>query len=207
MAGSAPPQPATPGDEALTRFLRRVWQQDVEPLLRGERAAQRRRAAGVGGKVAATGGLLIDSLLGLRGRPFTRALTVLGTSFGAMLPDVWDWKWFQAASPQEQATARSQIRRRAAELPEADALALFGLSSSASRAELKSAWHGVCLRWHPDRAPDAAQRREYHTRFIVYQAAYARLVGAYEAGRLPVAGSDSERTDTGRCADSTRKSP
>ncbi len=198
MPPPATPQPASSGDEALSRFLRRVWQQDVEPLLRGERAAQRRRAAGVGGKVAATGGLLIDSLFHLRGRPFTRALTVLGTSFGAMVPDVWDWKWLQAASADERATVTAQVRRRAAELPEADALALFGLSATATQEQLKTAWHTACLRWHPDRAPDDTRRGEYHTRFVVYQQAYARLREAYEAGRLPIADSRPAQPDPAR---------
>ncbi len=173
-------------NEALAAFLHRVWRQDVEPLLRDQRAEQRRKAAAVGGKVAAAGGLLLDTLLRLRGRPFTRAMSVLGTSFGAMLPDVWDWQWFRSAERGQQEQIAEQIRRRAASLEDLEALALFGLDGSANFEQLKTAWRRVSLRWHPDRAPDQAARAEYHARFVAYQGAYERLRGAYEAGRLPI---------------------
>lgn len=174
------------GDEVLAQFLRRVWQADVEPLLRGRYAAQRRKAARVGGKVAATGGLVLDSLFRLRGRPFTRAMSVMGSSLGAMLPDVWDWKWLRtSANEQDREVVADQVRRRAAELPETEALALFGLTPRASYEQLKHAWRIVSQRWHPDKAPQSDRRPEYHVRFVTYQSAYERLCRAYEARRLP----------------------
>ena len=182
---------ASPGhsDEVLTRFLRRVWRDDVTPLLRGKRAEQRRTAARRGGKVAAAGGLLIDSLFKLRGRPFTRAMTVMGSSLGAMLPDVWDWKWLNSdANIRDRQVVAEQVRRRAAELPEADALALFELPQSATRDELKQAWRAVSQRWHPDKTTDERRRAEYHVRFVAYHGAYERLERAYEEGRLPAQG-------------------
>ena len=176
----------SPNDAALAAFLRRVWKQDVEPLLNDRRAAQRRKTARTGGKIAATGGLLLDSLLGLRGRPFTRAMTVMGSSLGAMLPDVWDWRWLRSTATQKQRrVVAEQVKRRAAELPEADALRLFGLTPQAAHEDLKQAWRTVSRRWHPDKAPDESARAEYHVRFVTYQTAYERLCSAYEEGRLP----------------------
>jgi hypothetical protein len=183
-------KPSQPGDAALGKLLRRVWRSDVEPLLRGTRAAQRRRSARVGGKVAATGGLVLDTLFRLRGKPFTRAMSVMGSSLGAMLPDVWDWKWLRSSATREQRkVVADQVRRRAAELPEADALALFDLPPSTTREQLKQAWRTISQRWHPDKAPSDAERPEYHVRFIAYQAAYERLCRAYDEGRLPQSGA------------------
>lgn len=185
------PQSSERSDAALARFLRRVWRTDVEPLLRGKRAAQRRKSARVGGKAAATGGLVLDTLFRLRGKPFTRAMTVMGSSLGAMLPDVWDWKWLRrSATREDRQVVSDQVKRRAAQLPEADALALFGLTPTAARAELKESWRALSQRWHPDKAPDDEQRAEYHVRFITYQAAYERLCAAYDEGRLPQADAD-----------------
>jgi len=176
---------AQPGDEAFRRFLRRVWRSDVEPLLRGKYADQRRKAARLGGRVAATGGLVLDSIFRLRGRPFTRALSVVGSSFGAMLPDAWDWKWFRStADADDRKVATEQLQRRAAQLSEVEALALFGLTPSASYEQLKHAWRIASQRWHPDKAP-AEGRCEHQARFVTYQAAYERLRQAYEQGRLP----------------------
>jgi hypothetical protein len=179
--------PTAPGEnEAFRRFLRRVWREDVTPLLRDHRAAQRKKTARVGGKLAATPGLLVDGLLGLKGKPFTRFLTVLGSSLGAMLPDVWDWRWLrEIADGAEREIAAAEVERRAAALPEADALALFGLSETAPREQLKQAWRETLQRWHPDKAPDEAARHEYHVRFLAYKGAYERLCAAYDAGRLP----------------------
>lgn len=172
---------------AFRRFLRRVWRDDVTPLLVGENAAQRRTAAQVGGKLAAATGLLLDGVLRLRGRPFTRSLTVLGTTLGAMLPDVWDWKWLrEQAGPRQRQVVSEQVQRRAAELPLLEALALFHLSPQAAQDDLKRAWRDISLRWHPDKAPDEAARAEYHVRFLVYRSAYDRLHAAYEAGELPI---------------------
>lgn len=173
-------------DDAFRRFLRRVWREDVTPLLRDERAAQRAKSARVGGKAAAAAGLFVDALFGLKGKPFTRALTVMGSSLGAMLPDVWDWRWFREdADAEQRKVVAEQVRRRAAELPETDALELFGLGPGASRAEFRQAWHTILQRWHPDKAPDDNARSEYHVRFLAYQAAYEQLTAAYDEGRLP----------------------
>jgi hypothetical protein len=175
-----------PGDEALRRFLRRVWQDDVQRLLRGKYADQRRKGARVGGKVAATGGLVLDSLFRLRGKPFTRAMTVLGSSFGAMVPDVWDWHWLHSSADQEdRQVVADRVRQRAAQLSDVEALALFGLAPTASHEQLKHAWRIVSQRWHPDKAPDAERRTEYHVRFVAYQAVHKRLSRAYDEGRLP----------------------
>lgn len=173
-------------NEAFRRFLRRVWREDVAPLLKDRRAQQRKKAARVGGKAAAAAGLLVDGVFGLKGKPFTRFMTVMGTSLGALLPDAWDWQWLRAADEQERAVVDEQVQRRAAKLPEADALELFDLAPTASRDELKTAWRVILQRWHPDKAPDDAARREHHVRFLAYKTAYERLTAAYEAGTLPM---------------------
>lgn len=173
-------------NEALRRFVRRVWVDDIHPLLRGRYAEQRQKSARAVGKLAAGTGLLADKLLRLRGKPFTRALTVLGSTAGALLPDVWDWEWLRKkASGQQQKVVAERLRHHAAQLPERGALALFGLSPTATREELKQAWRTVSQRWHPDKATTDASRAEHHIRFIAYQAAYERLTAAYESGRLP----------------------
>lgn len=177
---------ATDDNQALREFMRRVWREDVTPLLRGKRAAQRQKSAKVSGKVAAATGLFVDTLFRLKGKPFTRAMTVMGSSLGAMLPDVWDWKWFrESANPGEQEVVAEQVQQRAQRLPEADALALFGLGETAERTQLKHAWRLMSKRWHPDKAPDEKSRPEYHLRFLAYQAAYERLCRAHEENRLP----------------------
>jgi hypothetical protein len=173
-------------NEAFRRFLRRVWQRDIAPLLVGEYAAQRRKSAWIGGRLAATTGLVLDSLLRLRGRPFARALTVLGTTAGALLPDVWDWRWLrERAGPRERTVVAEQVQRRAAELEVREALALFDLPANATAAALKQAWRQVSQNYHPDKAPDEPSRAEYHVRFLAYRAAYDRLARAYETGALP----------------------
>jgi hypothetical protein len=172
--------------DPLRPFLRRVWQQDIAPLLRGKHASQRRKAARTAGTVAAATGLLVDSLFHLRGRPFTRFMTVLGASMGAMLPDVWSWEWFRrGADEDDRELIAERIKSRASELPEADALALFELSPQATREELQEAWRGVIQRWHPDKARDDSQRAEFHVRFVAFQSAYERLCRAYDGGALP----------------------
>lgn len=170
----------------MQRFLRRVWTQDVAPLLRGPHARQRASAARVGGTIAGAAGLLVDRLLGLRGRPTTRALTVLGATLGAMLPDAWDWKYLNGLNDEgAKAEAAEHARRRAAELPEGEALELFGLSPASTREELQAAWREVVMRWHPDRARSSSARMEHHVTFLVYRTAYERLCAAYDAARLP----------------------
>ena len=184
----------TSGDnDALRRLMRRVWRDDVAPLLRDKRAAQRRKTARVAGKLAAATGLLVDGALRLKGKPFTRFMTVVGTSFGAMLPDVWDWKWLSAAADDdERKLVAEQVRKRAAQLPEADALELFGLDAGVSRDVLKKRWRRVLKRWHPDKAESDRQRAEYHIRFLAYNAAYDRLCRAYDERRLPVRSQESD---------------
>lgn len=172
-------------DEALKRFLQRVWRQDVAPLLRDRQARLRKKTAATTGRVAATGGLLLDSLLHLRGRPFTRFMTVMGTTLGAMLPDAWNWEWVRRMSPAERRKTHEHVARQAAELSARDALALFDLSASSSRDDLRQAWRRVSQRWHPDKAADDDLRVEYQTRFVAYRAAYERLVSLYDAGELP----------------------
>ncbi len=171
-------------NEAFRRFIRRVWQDDVAPLLRN-RVEERRKAARVTGKLAAGTGLALDSLLRLRGRPFTRFMTVVGSSFGAMLPDVFEWSWLRSADADARQAVADTVQRKAADLGDVEALALFDLTSEASADDLKRAWHNAAHRWHPDRAADDAARAEHHLRFVAYQAAYERLRSAYDAGRLP----------------------
>ena len=177
----------TKQNESLRRFYRRVWKQDVAPLLRGARQAQREKAARTSGSIAASAGLLADKLLGLKGRPFARFMTVMGASLGAMLPDVWDWEWLRSADETQRRVVDDQVRRRAAELPEAEALALFGLAPTAERDDLKKSWREVSLECHPDKAVDNAQRAEFHLKFLTYSSAYEQLSQAYEDGRLPIA--------------------
>jgi hypothetical protein len=176
---------ASAQERAFRVFLRRVWKRDVAPLLRERQPERRRRTARAGGKLAGATGLAVDSLFHLKGRPFTRFMLTMGASVGAMLPDIWDWQWFRAAGAAAQKLTEQRVRRAAGELPEAEALELFGLAPSADRAELKRVWRAASKRWHPDKAPDAASRDEHRLRFVAYQAAYQRLSEAYEAGRLP----------------------
>lgn len=173
-----------PADEALARFMRRIWRQDIAPLLRDRRARERRRIARLGGQVAAAGGLLVDTVFRLRGKPFTRFMTVMGASLGAMLPDAWDWRWLrESATPDEREEVARRVRRRAAELLDREAGALLGVRPEAGVEAIKLAWRQAARRWHPDRAPDAARRAEYQVRFIAYQAAYERLMSAAQRER------------------------
>jgi DnaJ-domain-containing protein 1 len=169
-------------DTALSEFLRRVWREDVAPLLRGRRAEQRRKAARMGGRVAAAGGLLVDTVFRLRGKPFTRFMTVMGARLGAMAPDVWDWKWFSRADRAVREEVTRQVQRRAAELAEAEARALLGVGARADGEAIKHAWREAARRWHPDKAADDMQRAEYRLKFIAYQAAYARLTERAQEG-------------------------
>lgn len=178
--------PSDRRDEAFARFLQRVWKHDVRPLLRGPHAAQRESLAVGGAKFGAVGGGVIDRLLGLRGRPFARFFTVMGSSLGALLPDVWDWRWLRSGATEAQRkTVAETVQQSAGRLDEDEALALFGLSPRASREDLRQAWRSASQRWHPDKARTESQRVEHHLRFITYQAAHERLARAYEQGRLP----------------------
>ncbi len=191
-------------DEAFRRFLRRCWQQDVVPLLRDDvKTEQRRRGARLGAKVAAAGGLLIDSVLRLRGRPVTRFLTVLGSSMGAMLPDVWDSRLLRERfSPRQREQVARRVQQRAAGLELAEALALTGLDPRASREQMRARRRVVLARWHPDRAADEVQREDYRLRFVALQAAFERIEQAYADGRLPACpvrgtGATGEGRDSG----------
>lgn len=187
-------------DEAFQAFMRRVWREDVAPLLKGRYAAQRRVTARAGGTLAGLSGLVVDRLLRLRGRPFARAATVLGARLGALLPDAWDWAWLGGrAGRKTQELVAERVRARAEQLADEEALALLGLEATASLEQTKAAWRSASLRWHPDRAAGEAERAEYRLRFIACKAAYERLVAAYEQGRLPVRteGSARERSAPG----------
>lgn len=185
-------------NDAFRQFLRRVWRDDVGPLLRDRRHDQRARTARTVGKYAGATGLFLDGLLNLKGRPFGRFMTVMGSSLGALLPDVWDWRWFRedATRPQRAAVSQ-QVARAARALPEQEALALFGLTPAATAEEFRSASRAVLHRWHPDRAPHEAARAEYHVRFCAYSAARERLLEAYEAGTLPADPPPSQGGDGG----------
>lgn len=131
---------------------------------------------------------MLDRLLGLRGRPFTRSLTVLGASFGAMAPDAWDWNWLRThASAAQQEAAAASLTSYAQKLELDEALALFDLPADVSRESVKAAWHDAARRWHPDVACDESQRAEHQARFITYRAAYDCLQRAFDTGALPKA--------------------
>ena len=49
-------------NEAFRRFLRRVWREDVTPLLRDRRADQRTKTARTAGKVAAATGTIVPAI-------------------------------------------------------------------------------------------------------------------------------------------------
>lgn len=173
-------------DDKLTAFYDRIWQDDVAPLLRERLGGQRRHTARIGGAAAKAAGTLLDRAFKLRGRPFTRSLTVLGLKFGALLPDVWDWRvYHEKLNPKVRRFFEKKAQQQAEQLPEADALALFELSAHSSRDELKATWRRLSKRWHPDHAPNPAEVDAYRLRFITYRAAYERLEQAYAAGRLP----------------------
>jgi hypothetical protein len=182
---------ANAADEAFRRFLRRTWRDDVAPLLKGHQASRRKKTARVGGRVAGATGLAVDSLFHLKGRPFSRFMTTMGVSVGAMLPDVWDWKWFRAAGKAVRRLTEKRVKQAVAALPEADALELFGLTASATEDDLKIAWREISKRWHPDKASGDESRSEYHLRFVAYQSAHERLRAAYESQRLPRRASES----------------
>ena len=185
MPAESPAEQARRADAAFRRFLERCWKSDIAPLLRDQQEQTRKKTARTGGKLGALTGLAVDSLFHLKGRPFSRAMAVLGGSAGALLPDLWDWSWIRAANPDTQAFTREQLISAANKLADDEALALFGLFPEASADDLKQSWRAIALRWHPDKAPDDAARIEYHLRFVAYQNAHARLVEAYETKRLP----------------------
>lgn len=186
-------------DEAFRAFVRRVWSDDVGPLLRDRMAGQRAATARAGGKIAGATGLMLDRLFGLRGKPFGRAMTVLGSSFGAMLPDAWSWAWLAAQADEEQRRImHERLRARAALLPYVEQLEMLDLSPSATREELHAAWRAAAARWHPDRAATREQKAEYQARFIAVQAAMERLSEAYERGELPVADGGATVARDGR---------
>ncbi|QOJ13940.1 MAG: DnaJ domain-containing protein [Planctomycetia bacterium] len=187
-ARAASATPRAREEAAFRRFVQRVWQHDVAPLLRDRQAAQRRGGARIGGSVGAGAGLLLDRLFGLRGRPFARFGTVVGATLGAVLPDAWDWQWFRSAGQDEQRAVSDAVQRRAADLPEVEALELLGLTASATRDDLRIAWRRAAAEWHPDGAANDADRTERHLRFVALQAAHERLRAAYDAGRLPLSG-------------------
>jgi DnaJ domain len=165
--------------EEFQRFLNRVWKGDVAPLLRGPRAGQRSTAARVLGAAAGLSGGVLDRLLGFRGRPFSRALCVLGSSVGAMLPDAWDWTWLrEKAGPRERERVSATLEREVDRVSLDEARSLLGLHRDASLDDLRKAWREACLTWHPDRAADERDRREFQLRFIVLKRAYDRLHAA-----------------------------
>lgn len=171
--------------EALRAFFQRVWREDIAPLLDDRRRAQREKSARVAGKLAAGAGMIADGLLRLRGKPFTRFMTIMGSTFGAVLPDVWDWRWFRQADATQRRAVEQHVRGRVDQGDLDQALALLGLDGRTDADALRSAWHAVSQRWHPDKAPDDAWRDEYRLRFVACQAAYERIGAALERGELP----------------------
>lgn len=169
-------QPRQDSDEALRRLLQQVWRDHVGPQLTGRFAAQRRAGARWGARVAGASGRFVDSLLNLRGRPFARALGVLGMQAGALIPDAWDWSWWRRSAdrPARAAAARA-VRQHLRQAERAAALACLGLPEDATAEQVRTRWRELAHRWHPDRAPSDEQRREHQLRFIAYRAAVDRL--------------------------------
>jgi hypothetical protein len=170
-------------DDSLQRFYRRLWQQRILPSLSHEQQDKQLHRTRQTARWASAGGRFIDSLLGLRGRPFTRALTSLGVDLS--LPKTWDWNWVSRQSDQTRQRIDSAAQAETARLENTQALALFGLDPSASLDDLRAAWHAAAHRWHPDRARTDEQRCQAHTRFITLQATYTHLCSQYKAGKLP----------------------
>ena len=161
---------------ALREFLQRVWRQDVEPWLRDAQRAEQERSARRAGQAAATAGLALDALLRLRGRPFTRMLTVLGTSLGAIAPRTWSWRWLrQVARGPVRERVVAGVQRGAGGLSAEEARRVLGVADDADAEHVRQAWRRLSARWHPDRARDDATRAEHHVRFVAYHAAYDRL--------------------------------
>lgn len=170
----------TDRDEAFRNFLNRVWRSDIYPLIADERAETQRKAAVRGAQAAGVAGRAIDKLLGLRGRPFSRALTVLGGTIGALTPDVWSWTWFRAVSRgKDREYVTDQLERRARDLSMDDAFAMLGLPRNASRDDVTRAWRTLAKEWHPDHAPDADARSEYAARFKAYNAVYESICAEF----------------------------
>lgn len=170
-------------DAAFQRFLGRVWRDEVLPKLTGPNAQLRAKSARAGGALAGMSGRLLDSLFGLRGRPFSRALTVLGSSAGALLPDLFEWDWLRRATAAQREVLENAAANRAGELAKLEALDLFGLPPAATFEQVRAAWRDASFRWHPDKAANDDQRREHHLRFVAYQQAYERLRQTFEAER------------------------
>lgn len=169
-------------EAAFQAFLQRVWVNDVRPMLNDHRAQQRASTARTVGMGGAAAGMAVDKLLGLKGKPFTRALTVFGASMGAILPDALDWNWVRRAAGQgEREALQQQTALRAGEIDLTEALRLMGFSQVPSAELLREAWREAANRWHPDKAPDVADKPEYQLRFIALQHAYERIRAAIGA--------------------------
>ena len=176
---------ASASDIAFRRLMQRVWHDDVVPLLRGKYAKQRASGARIGGKAAAGFGFALDRLLGFKGKPFQRSLGVLGTTLGAVVPDVWDATWLrQGADDSDRRTIAEQVHQGAAGLELSAAAELLELGDMNDREALREAWRNQAKRWHPDVAPPA-RREEHRLRFVACQAAYDRISKAFENGELP----------------------
>lgn len=166
--------PRSRSDRAFAAFLQHAWQQDIIPQTRGRQAQTRRVLARSAGRLAASAGLILDSLLHLRGRPFSRMLTILGGSAGAMLPDAWDWQWFARQSAQRREAVVECVKDSGEGMSREQALALLGLTADATADEIRAAWRDAARRWHPDHA-GATERDMYRLRFIASRAAYEAL--------------------------------
>ncbi|MGE3180855.1 MAG: J domain-containing protein [Phycisphaerae bacterium] len=169
-------------EAAYREFLNRVWRKDIFPLIASSDPLGRRKFAVRGAQVAAAAGMTVDKVLGLRGRPFTRAFTVVGGTLGAVTPDLWDWNWVRAVSRSiKEEVVQEKLDRGVRDLKVDEALAVFGLEKGASREEITRAWRVLAKKWHPDHAPDDSARLEYAMRFKTYSAIYEQLCAARDA--------------------------
>ena len=170
-------------DEKLHAFYRRLWEKRILPQLSAENAPRQEKRTRRTARWASASGRFVDSLLGLRGKPFTRAFTSIGVDLS--MPQTWDWKWFGRQTQATRERLNAEAEAAAAKLEFDEALSLFGLSGSASHDDLKAAWRAAAHRWHPDRARSEEERQQAHSHFVTLQAAYERLRAAYEAGKIP----------------------
>jgi hypothetical protein len=165
-----------PSNDPMQRFYARVWRENVVPHLKDRHAEQRRRTAAAGTRVASATGRALDSLLKLRGKPFQRSMTVLGARLGALLPDVWDWRWFrEEASPETRRAVKEAVAREARYGSVEEACGLLGVRWPPSEEVLQEAWRRVAYECHPDRARSAEERHERELRFVACQAAYEAI--------------------------------
>lgn len=171
-------------DQHLSEFYKRLWKQRILPQLAQDQEHKQARRTRRVARWASASGRMLDSFMGLRGHPFTRALTSLGVDLS--FPQNWEWDWLGRQNESVKSAIQQEAERAARRLEFAEALSLFGLNLDSPEHELKAAWREAAHRWHPDRARSEVDRQQSHCHFITLQAAYEQLQQAYADGKLPV---------------------